>query len=136
MNFNKAVQLGINYLDSVIDYAGPRFALKEQQENARIFRNCGLGVLGYATMLMKMGIKYGSQEAAKLTDAIFYNMFRKAIFASNLLAEEKGVFPGYSDKVWESNIIKNHFSGEEIEVLKENGLRNCSVLSIAPTGLT
>lgn len=133
-SFEKTVRNGIDYLDSVIDYAYKRYALKEQQEEARKFRNCGLGVLGYATMLMKLGIKYGSIEAQELSDGIFYRMFRCAVEESSLLASRLGDFPEYNEKVWESSIIENHFSSGEIEMLKAQGLRNCSLLSIAPTG--
>lgn len=134
-SFYSAVAHGIDYLDSVIDKAWHKYPLKEQQEEARKFRNCGLGVLGYATMLMKMGLKYGTVEADNLTGGIFYSMFRHAVKESSKLAVNHGSFPGYSEKVWESAIIKDHFSYSEIEELKKQGLRNCSVLSIAPTGL-
>ena len=133
--FKKAVANGIYYLDKVIDYAWPRYPLKEQQEAARKWRNCGLGVLGYATMLMKLGITYGSQRAKDFSDNLFHVMFREAIRASSHLAKEKGNFPGYSDAIWNSTIIKQHYLQSEIEYFKKQGLRNCSVLSIAPTGL-
>ena len=133
--FKKAVANGVYYLDKVIDYAWPRYPLKEQQEAARKWRNCGLGVLGYATMLMKLGITYGSQRAKDFSDNLFHVMFREAIWASSHLAKEKGNFPGYSDAIWNSTIIKQHYLQSEIEYFKKQGLRNCSVLSIAPTGL-
>lgn len=134
-SFKTVVMYGIRYLDNVIDYAWPRYPLKEQQEAAQKWRNCGLGVLGYATMLMKLGITYGSQRAKDFSDNLFYIMFREAVWASSYLAQEKGNFPGYNDEIWNSTIIKQHYSlPSEIRQLKEQGLRNCSVLSIAPTG--
>lgn len=133
--FLEAVQAGITYLDSVIDKAYTRYALQEQREEAQKFRNCGLGVLGYATALMKLGIKYGSKEARDFSDKLFNSMFRRAVSTSSHLAKKLGSFPEYNENVWKSTIIKNHFTPEEIEVMREQGLRNCSVLSIAPTGL-
>jgi ribonucleoside-diphosphate reductase alpha chain len=98
------------------------------------YRNCGLGVIGYGTMLFKLGIKYGSEEAKELTDHIFTCMFRVAVFASNKLAKEKVCFPKYKKLIWDSKIIQDHFTPDEIEQLKIDGLRNCSLLSIAPGG--
>lgn len=132
--FRKAVHIAIKTLDILIDENLYRHPLKEQQELSFNYRNIGLGVFGYATMLMKRGLKYGSNEALELTDYIFREMFREAVFASNELAKEKGIFPKYKDCVFDSNIIKNHFSAKEIAELRKNGLRNCSLLSIAPTG--
>lgn len=133
--FKKIVEIGIEYLDQVIDIAWKRYPLKEQQEAAQKWRNCGLGVLGYATMLMKLGITYGSQQAKDFSNKLFHVMFREAVCASSRLAKEKGNFPRYSNAIWDSTIIKQHFAQYEIKQLQEQGLRNCSVLSIAPTGL-
>lgn len=85
-------------------------------------------------MLMKMGMKYGSVEAIEFTDGLFYRMFRKAVWTSNTLAKELGAFPKYNPNLWESKIITNYFTSSEIEYMKPYGLRNCSLLSIAPTG--
>lgn len=133
-SFDQAVKQGIIYLDKIIDLNAPNHALPQQRENSLNFRNCGLGVFGYATMLMKMGMEYGSIEAIEFTDGLFHRMFREAVCASNSLAKELGTFPKYNPNLWESEIITNHFTSSEIEIMKENGLRNCSLLSIAPTG--
>ena len=133
-DFLKAVPVAIKALDTLIDENYHRQPLKEQQEMSYNYRNVGLGVLGYATALMKMGIKYGSNEAIQFTDELFHFMFKSAVSASNNLAKEKGSFPKYSDRVWDSEIIKRHFSQDEIAYMKPYGLRNCSLLSVAPTG--
>lgn len=132
--FKNAVSVGIKYLDEIIDLNASRHALPEQRENSLKFRNCGLGVFGYATMLMKLGLKYGSIEARSFTSDLFDEMFRQAVFASSALARDLGSFPGYKPVVWQSDIIRNHFSYSEIADLKKDGLRNCSLLSIAPCG--
>lgn len=132
--FKKAVRIGIRALDKLIDENYYRHPLKEQQEMSYNYRNVGLGAFGYATALMKMGMKYGSEEAQKFTNDIFGDMFRAAVFASNELAKEFGTFPKYKDCVLDSDIIKKHFFSEEIAELKEHGLRNCSLISIAPNG--
>ena len=133
-SFNQAVKQGIIYLDKIIDLNAPNHALPQQRENSLNFRNCGLGVFGYATMLMKMGMEYGSLEAIEFTDGLFHRMFREAVKTSNELAKELGSFPKYNANLWNSKIIKIHFTNSEIEKMKPYGLRNCSLLSIAPTG--
>lgn len=130
----KAVKVGIRTLDKLIDENYYKHPLKEQQEQSFNYRNIGLGCFGYATALMKLGLKYGSQEALDWTNCIFGLIFRAAVIESNFLAKEFGPFPKYKDCVWNSEIIKKHFLQDEIDVMRQYGLRNCSLISIAPTG--
>ena len=130
----KAVKVGIRTLDKLIDENYYKHPLKEQQEQSFNYRNIGLGCFGYATALMKLGLKYGSEEANKWTDTIFALIFRAAVIESNQLAKELGPFPKYKDCIWDSSIIKKHFLQCEIEQMKPYGLRNCSLISVAPTG--
>lgn len=134
--FKNAVGIAVSALDTIIDENIDKHALKKQAENSKNYRNIGLGVMGYGTMLFELGIKYGSDDAKRFTEELFSTMFKEAVEASSVLAEDLGSFPKYKECVWDSEIIRNHFDDEEILVLKENGLRNCSLLSIAPTGLT
>lgn len=132
--FKKVVRLGINYMDNLIEVNYNRHPLKEQREVSYNYRNIGLGVMGYANMLMKLNMVYGEDDSLKFTDDLFNCMFRTSVEASSELAKEKGSFPKYSEVVWESEIMRNHFTEEEINQLRQNGLRNCSLLSVAPTG--
>ena len=132
--FVKAIKVGVRSLDRLIDENFYRHPLKEQQEMSYNYRNIGLGVFGYATMLMKLGLTYGSAEALEFTDTIFGLMFRAAVIASNELSAEFGPYPKYRECVWDSDIMRAHFPQNEIERMKETGLRNCSLISIAPTG--
>ena len=131
-----AVRIGVRTLDKLIDENYYRHPLKAQQEMSYNYRNIGLGVFGYATMLMKLGLRYGSKEALDLTDQVFGLIFRAAVIESNILAKSLGVFPKYKDCVWDSQIIKNHFRQDEIDIMRQYGLRNCSLISIAPNGST
>ncbi len=124
----------IRGMDDIIEENMNRHPLPEQREMARKYRNIGLGVMGYADMLIKLGIKYGSKEAINFSKELFRILFRESVFASNKLAKEREAFPGYEDKLFDSEIILNHFTQEEIDFLKVDGLRNASLLSIAPTG--
>lgn len=134
--FKDAVSIAVSALDIIIDENLDKHALKEQAENSKNYRNIGLGVMGYGTMLFELGIEYGSDDAKRFTEELFNTMFKEAVTTSSILAKCHGSFPKYKECVWDSEIIRNHFDDDFIGVLKRNGLRNCSLLSIAPTGLT
>ena len=132
--FEKATEIAVRALDTIIDENLNKHALEAQRENSYNYRNIGLGIMGYATTLFELGIKYGSGEAKVFTDGLFKIFLKHAVKASIKLADEKGTFPKFDPAVWDSNFIKHNFSAEEIEQLKTKKLRNCSLLSIAPTG--
>ena len=125
----------IRAMDDVLEENIPNHPLEEQRESARTFRNLGIGVMGIHDMFIKMGIVYGSDESIRFLSKLMNTIFRTSVQASVKLAKERGSFPGYDPKVWDATIIKNNFSEHEIEELKKsNCLRNCSLLSVAPTG--
>lgn len=133
--FEKSVRIGIEALDTIIDENLHRHALKEQSKNSSNYRNVGLGVMGYANMLFKLGLTYGKVEALAFTDKLFKFMFITALKTSCDLAKERGKFPKCKNNlVAQSTIVQRYASPELIEEIKEYGLRNCSLLSIAPTG--
>ena len=134
VDFRNTVIIAIKALDEVLDYGAELHALPEQREMAKNYRNIGLGIMGLGSMLFKMGIKYGSDEALELVHNIGQTMFRMAVETSVELAKEKGVFPKYKDVVFDSMIMRKHFTVSEIEEMRKYGLRNCSLLSIAPSG--
>lgn len=134
-SFRKAVRIAVKALDTIIDENLDRHALKEQSENSKNYRNMGLGIFGYANALFKLGITYGSKKAKKFTDSIFKEMFITALETSNQLAKEKGMFPKCKpEQIIKSRIIQNLNDENLVESIKKFGLRNCSLISIAPTG--
>ena len=141
-SFKEAVRIGITALDGIIDENLSRHALKEQAENSQNYRNVGLGCMGYANMLFKLGIEYGSDKCIAFTKGLFSSMLCEALKTSALLAKELGAFPKCKkDKILESDIIEhlvlNNPSAYEVtKLIEKYGLRNCSLLSIAPTGST
>lgn len=134
--FVKAVKVSIRALDTVLDENMKNHPLKEQREMAENFRNVGLGIMGMHDMFIKLGYTYGSKKSIEFIDNLTDLMFRSAVIASSELAKEKGTFPKYSSEVLNSEIIRKHFTIEELETLgiKKYGLRNCSLLSVAPAG--
>jgi ribonucleoside-diphosphate reductase alpha chain len=112
-------------MNKILDENLPLHALKEQMEMARNYRNIGIGVMGMADMLIKMEIKYGSNESCSLLARIFKFMLEEAIIASSKL----GRFPKYDSNIFNSGITEQLDLPEGID-----SLYNCSLLSVAPTG--
>lgn len=126
----------ISEMDKVLEENLERHALPEQKEMAKKYRNIGCGIMGLADLFVKLGIRYGSADSIGIASNLMKFIFREAVKVSAANGRIYGNFPGYDSKVWSSNIIINAFTKDEIEELKkQNTLRNCSLLSIAPTGL-
>lgn len=122
-------------MDDIIDENLPFHALQEQRDVATRFRNLGIGVMGIHDMLIKMGIVYGSDESIRVVRELMYFVFKNAILNSSKLAGERGKFPGYDPAIFDSSIFnKIKWETKEIAEIKEKGLRNSTLLSIAPTG--
>lgn len=133
--FYNAIDIAVEALDTIIDENIDRHALKEQSENSKNYRNIGLGVMGYANMLLKLGLTYGSKEAIQFTTGLFRNMMHEALLVDIDLAIDKGAFPLCKpDKIAKSKLINKILPPSDIEPIEEYGLRNCSLISIAPTG--
>lgn len=125
----------VKAMDDVVDENLNNHALLEQKYMAETYRNIGIGIMGLHDALIKLGLVYGSDEAVSLTRDLMKFIFREAVKSSINLAKVRGNFPGYSEKVWESDILKHAFSTDELDIFKKDGyLRNCSLLSVAPTG--
>lgn len=129
------ISIYVQAMDDVLEENLPNHPLPEHRENAKTWRNLGIGYMGVHDMLIKLGIVYGSSESISVIGNLSNYIFRQAVFASAELAMQRGNFPGYNPKIWNAEIIKNNFSSEEITFLKtQDKLRNCSLLSVAPTG--
>jgi len=125
----------VEAMDDVLDENIENHALPEQRDMAKTYRNIGIGIMGLHDALIKLRLVYGSDEAVEITNSLMKFIFREAVISSTKLAKVRGNFPGYSKDVWKSDILKNAFTKEELSKLEENNLlRNCSLLSVAPTG--
>lgn len=134
--FIHAVKIAIRALDDVLDENIKNHPLDEQKDMAESYRNVGLGIMGLYDMLVKLSMVYGSNESIDFVDSLMDLMFRTAFIESIELAKEKGCFPEYTDEVLKSSIVRDHFTVEELKCLGayKYGIRNCSLLSIAPSG--
>ena len=125
----------VKAMDEIIDENADNHALAEQKTMAKKYRNIGIGIMGLADAFVKMKYKYGSDESILFTREVMQFIFKQSVIASAELGKELGNFPGYDSKVWDSTIIENHFNYNEVLELKQSDcLRNCSLISIAPTG--
>lgn len=125
--FRRAVAIAVHGLNDVLDEGLPLHPLEVQRDSVRDWRQIGLGIMGLADMLIKLGITYGSQESLDICDDIGWNLANKALSTSMAIAKSKGEYPMFSDKVWESDFYKKHIG-------VSGTLRNSQLLTIAPTG--
>lgn len=133
--FVKDIPVIVRAMDDIITENADNHALQEQKDMALKYRNIGIGIMGLADLFVKLNITYGSPDSIRVIENIGSMLLREAIYTSALLGSEKGNFPGYNPKVWDSTILRLAFTEEEIQTLKDNDcLRNCSLLSVAPTG--
>jgi ribonucleoside-diphosphate reductase alpha chain len=110
-------RLGVRFLDNVVEVN--RYPIPELDHMARRNRKIGLGVMGLAETLIRLGLPYDSREARETGAEVARVLRETADAASEELAAERGSFPGWSDSVFAPN---------------NRPRRNATVLSIAPTG--
>lgn len=133
-----AVRYGVRFLDNIIDltmYPIPEAGIQQKNE-----RRVGLGIMGLAELMIKLGIRYGSIEGAKFVETLFEFMARHAYLMSAEIASEKGSFPNYDEDILNSGFLKqwrDDKDGQQVlDSIKENGLRNVTLITVAPTGST
>jgi ribonucleoside-diphosphate reductase alpha chain len=113
----RITRIGVRFLDDVIEVN--RFPLDELARAARGNRKIGLGVMGFAELLIRLGISYASEQAVETGREIMRVIAEEARKMSMELAEERGVFPNYQKSVYFDQGIR---------------LRNATQTSVAPTG--
>ena len=132
--FKETTAVGARFLDNVIDYNLDRHALEEQKQNAKNDRRVGLGILGLGDMLVKMGIKYDSDEALETIGKIMEIHRDTAYETSAELAKEKGEFPNFDWDGYSQSLFVQDLPKKLQNKIKKNGIRNCTLTTVAPTG--
>lgn len=119
VNFDKlrqTVHMAVHFLDNVIEVN--KYPLEQIDHMTRQTRKIGLGVMGWADMLLRMGIPYDTQEAVELADQVMDFISAEGRKESIRLAKERGTFPMFPDSTYDQSIP----------------MRNGTVTTIAPTG--
>jgi ribonucleoside-diphosphate reductase alpha chain len=111
------VRLAVRFLDDVID--ANHYPLREIEERTLENRKIGLGIMGFADLLLLLEVRYDSEEALQIADELMGFIASEAAGESCRLAEERGVFPNYARSVYPAKGVRR---------------RNAAVTTIAPTG--
>lgn len=122
----------VRAMDNVIDETV--YPLPEQEKEAKSKRRMGLGVTGLANALGALGIEYGSKEAQEFTELVLKTIANECYRASAYLALEKGSFPLYEGPCYLSSKFICLLDEDVKDLIKQHGIRNSHLTSIAPTG--
>lgn len=138
--FKSAVRIAIRALNDVLDEGLELHPLEEQRESVRDWRQIGLGIMGFADMLLKMGCQYDSARALDIIDMVGKTLVNTGLEESALLAMDTEAFPEcdlrlilastFITVLRNSNVIEDN----TIDLIKRYGLRNSQLFTIAPTG--
>ncbi len=126
------VATAVRMMDNVVDAS--KFPLAEQEAEAQDKRRIGLGVTGLADALLMLGLRYGSDEAARQTERWLHAIARAAYLASVDLAREKGAFPLFDAEKYLASGTMQQMDDDVRDAIREHGIRNALLTSIAPTG--
>jgi ribonucleoside-diphosphate reductase alpha chain len=126
------VGLAVRMMDNVVDAS--KFPLEAQAREAAAKRRIGLGVTGLADALLMTGLRYGSEDAARQTEAWMKAIARAAYLSSVDLAREKGAFPLFDADKYLASGNMMQMDDDVRDAIREHGIRNALLTSVAPTG--
>lgn len=122
-------------LNEVLHEGLPLHPLQEQRDSVNNWRQIGLGIFGWHDALIKLGIRYGSEESLELADKIGFEIANTAIYTSATLTDKYGIYPMYNAKaVLNSPYFIANTNEDTKKIVEEKGLANSQLLTIAPTG--
>ncbi len=127
----RVVHLSTHFLDNVID--ANVYPLQEIHDLAQNIRRVGLGVMGWADMLVRLGVPYDSPEGVALGAKVMGFLNEESRSASERLAETRGVFPAWKGSIWGPDAAAAR-SADGNRIRPERALRNCNLTTVAPTG--
>lgn len=131
-DLRRAVKYAIRFLDNIIDTT-PYF-FNENRDVQLGERRVGLGTMGIAELMIRLGIRYGSDESVEFIEKVYHDIARAAYLTSAEIAQEKGTFPMFdAEKFLESGFMQM-MDEDVVELIRERGIRNVTLLTQAPTG--
>lgn len=133
--FKNDIRLIVRGLDNLIDLSG--YPLELLKNSAKLRRKIGAGLTGFGSLMMMMGIRYGSQECLDFIDKMMGFYANEAYLTSSELAKEKGSFPLFDkDRIFNNGYIKNSkvLREDVLESIRKYGLRNSQLMTVAPNG--
>ncbi len=129
--YRRVVRLATHFLDNVID--ANQYPLPEIHDLAQRIRRIGLGVMGFADLMVRLGVPYDSEEGVEVGRRIMEFMDEEARKESERLAERRGTFPEWEHSIWgPDGSCARAPNGERIRPMRR--LRNCNITTVAPTG--
>jgi len=133
-NFGKDTRVAMRLLDNVIDQT--YYFFKENEKCSKDIRRTGLGIMGLGDALIKMKLRYGSEESFPTIEKIFKTLRDSAYDASSDLSKEKGAFPLFDKKKYLKGYHIKALPKKLQTKIEKQGIRNAVLLTIAPTGTT
>src|SRR5215218_6162602 len=129
--YRRVTRLSTHFLDNVID--ANQYPLPEITDLAQRIRRVGLGIMGYADLLVRLGVPYNAEEGVEIGRRIMEFLDEEGKKESESLAEIRGTFPEWEQSIWgPDETCARAPNGERIRPLRR--LRNCNVTTVAPTG--
>ena len=141
--FAKVVKKAVFALNDVLIEGMPLHPLKEQRESVAKYKQIGLGIMGLADALIKLGITYGSSESLLIIETIGTTLLYNSLIASSEYAKLEGntSFDGYNaDKILKADIVQNllnnlnYYEALNLKTAINSGLFNSQLLTIPPSG--
>lgn len=134
VDFFRVVDLGVTYLNEVLEEGLMLHPLQEQRDSVAKWRQIGLGVMGVADMLIKMHLRYDSDEAIEHCRDVSMGMANHAMYVSARIASHKGMYPGCTSNIESTPFFKANADTLTRNVVQRYGMANSQLLTIAPTG--
>ncbi len=129
------VRVAVRFQDNVVDMDPYIFeGIKKTQLEGE--RRIGLGTMGLGDTLIKLHLKYGSEESLKFIEKVYKIIRDEAYLSSALIAKEKGSFPKFDKKLYLKGKFVSKLPSKIKKLIRENGIRNSLLLMQAPTGST
>lgn len=134
-DFFHTIDIAVRALNDILDEGLPLHPLQEQRDSVKDWRQIGLGVMGVADMLVKLHLRYDSDEAIAFCRDISCALANVAMYSSARLAKEHGKpYPKYQKNTLLTPFIRQNADSITYDLIRKYGLYNSQLLTVAPTG--